>query len=76
MEINEIYSGFRLVKKTKISELDANLLEFKHEKSGGTLAYIECNDLKHYQMIQLVCVILSNIRFYVDQKNFHLKNHL
>lgn len=44
MEINEIYSGFRLVKKTKISELDANLLEFKHEKSGGTLAYIECND--------------------------------
>ena len=40
MEINEIYSGFRLVKKTKISELDANLLEFKHEKSGGTLAYI------------------------------------
>lgn len=44
MGINEIYSGFRLVKKTKISELDANLLEFKHEKSGGTLAYIECND--------------------------------
>lgn len=44
MEINEIYSGFRLVKKTKISELDANLLEFKHEKSGGTLTYIECND--------------------------------
>lgn len=44
MEINEIYSGFRLVKKTKISELDTNLLEFKHEKSGGTLAYIECND--------------------------------
>lgn len=44
MEINGIYSGFKLVKKTKISELDANLLEFKHEKSGGTLAYIECDD--------------------------------
>lgn len=44
MEINEIYSGFKLIKKTKISELDATLLEFKHEKSGGTLAYIECDD--------------------------------
>ena len=44
MEINEIYSGFKLIKRTKISELDATLLEFKHEKSGGTLAYIECDD--------------------------------
>ncbi|MBS1476937.1 MAG: hypothetical protein HP024_03205 [Acholeplasmatales bacterium] len=44
MKINDIYSGFRLVKKTKIEEIDANLLEFKHEKSGGSLAYIECDD--------------------------------
>lgn len=44
MKINDVYSGFRLVKKTKIAEIDANLLEFKHEKSGGNLAYIECDD--------------------------------
>lgn len=44
MKINEIYYGFKFLKETKLDELDAKLLEFKHLKSGGTLAYLQCDD--------------------------------
>ena len=44
MNINEIYSGFKLLSIKKIKDLDSNLYEFKHEKSGATLVYLENDD--------------------------------
>ena len=44
MEINDIVHGFRLLKKTYIPEVVSTAYEFKHEKSGARLLFLENKD--------------------------------
>ena len=44
MEINKVYSGFKLINKKNITELDSNMYEFLHEESGASLVYLENED--------------------------------
>lgn len=44
MEINKIYSGFKLVKIVEVNDIGSTLYEFNHIKSGGTLVYLENED--------------------------------
>ena len=44
MEINKIYSGFRLDRIERIDEINGTAYEMKHEKSGARLIYIDSPD--------------------------------
>ena len=44
MEINKIYSGFRLDRIEHIDEINGTAYEMKHEKSGARLIYIDSPD--------------------------------
>ncbi|MFA6849505.1 MAG: insulinase family protein, partial [Selenomonadaceae bacterium] len=44
MELNKIYHGFRLLKTTKIKEVNSTAYEFTHEKSGARLLFLENKD--------------------------------
>lgn len=44
MEINEVYSGFRLDRIERIDEINGTAYEMKHEKSGARLIYIDSPD--------------------------------
>ena len=44
LEVNKQYSGFELKKITFVSEIDADMYEFEHLKSGAKLLYIDRND--------------------------------
>ena len=44
MEINKVYSGFRLVRIEHIDEINGTAYEMKHEKSGARLIYIDSPD--------------------------------
>ena len=44
MEINGIYSGFKLLKTKEIKEIDSTLYEFYHEQSGASLVYLKNSD--------------------------------
>ena len=44
MNINEIYSGFKLLKVKEIKEIDSILYEFYHVKSGASLVYLKNSD--------------------------------
>lgn len=44
MEINKVYSGFRLDRIERIDEINGTAYEMKHEKSGARLIYIDSPD--------------------------------
>ena len=44
MELNKIYSGFRLNRIERIEEINGTAYEMKHEKSGARLIYIDSPD--------------------------------
>lgn len=44
MELNKIYSGFRLDRIERIDEINGTAYEMKHEKSGARLIYIDSPD--------------------------------
>lgn len=44
MELNKIYSGFRLNRIERIEEINGTAYEMKHEKSGARLIYIDSLD--------------------------------
>lgn len=44
MEINKVYSGFRLDRIERIDEINGIAYEMKHEKSGARLIYIDSPD--------------------------------
>ena len=44
MEINKVYSGFRLDRIERIDEINGTAYEMKHEKSGARLIYIDSLD--------------------------------
>lgn len=44
MELNKIYSGFRLNRIERIEEINGTAYEMKHEKSGARLIYIDSSD--------------------------------
>ncbi|MCQ2798614.1 MAG: insulinase family protein [Bacilli bacterium] len=44
MNIGDKINGFTLKSSRKIEDLGGTLHEFEHDKSGGKLAYIECDD--------------------------------
>ena len=44
MEINKVYSGFRLDRIERIDEINGTAYEMKHEKSGALLIYIDSPD--------------------------------
>lgn len=44
MEINKVYSGFRLDRIERIDEINGTAYEMKHEKSGASLIYIDSPD--------------------------------
>ena len=44
MNINQIYSGFKLLNIKEIKEIDSTLYEFYHEKSGASLVYLANED--------------------------------
>ena len=44
MEINKVYSGFRLDRIERIDEINGTAYEIKHEKSGARLIYIDSPD--------------------------------
>lgn len=44
MELNKIYSGFRLNRIERIEEINGTVYEMKHEKSGARLIYIDSPD--------------------------------
>lgn len=44
MEINKVYSGFRLGRIERIDEINGTAYEMKHEKSGARLIYIDSPD--------------------------------
>ena len=44
MEINKVYSGFRLDRIEHIDEINGTAYEMKHEKSGARLIYIDSPD--------------------------------
>lgn len=44
MELNKIYSGFRLDRVERIDEINGTAYEMKHEKSGARLIYIDSPD--------------------------------
>ena len=44
MELNKIYSGFRLDRIERIDEINGTAYEMKHEKSGARLIYIDAPD--------------------------------
>ncbi|WP_251425021.1 insulinase family protein [Veillonella agrestimuris] len=44
MELNKIYSGFRLHRVERIDEINGTAYEMKHEKSGARLIYIDSPD--------------------------------
>ena len=46
MELNKIYSGFRLDRIERIDEINGTAYEMKHEKSGARLIYIDCLDFE------------------------------
>ena len=44
MEINKVYSGFRLDRIERIDEINGTAYEMRHEKSGARLIYIDSPD--------------------------------
>ena len=44
MNLNDRLYGFRVVRKNHIKELDADIYELEHEKSGARLAYLDRED--------------------------------
>ena len=44
MEINKVYSGFRLDRIERIDEINFTAYEIKHEKSVARLNYIDSPD--------------------------------
>lgn len=40
----ELKHGFKLVKTTKLKDIEGCLYEYEHQKSGGTLIYFDCED--------------------------------
>lgn len=44
MEVNKVYSGFRLNRIERIEEINGTAYEMKHEKSGARLIYIDSPD--------------------------------
>ncbi len=44
MEIKDVNYGFECIKKKYIADIDSTLYEFKHNKSGATLVYLENDD--------------------------------
>ena len=74
MEINKVYSGFRLDRIERIDEINGTAYEMKHEKSGARLIYIDSPDsislLEQHHIIVLVLHILWNIPFYVVLVSF------
>ena len=53
MELNKIYSGFRLNRIERIDEINGTAYEMKHEKSGARLIYIDSLD-KIIDMVELL----------------------
>ncbi len=79
MEINKVYSGFRLDRIERIDEINGTAYEMKHEKSGARLIYIDSPDsnklfniaLEQHLTTVLVWHILWSILFYVVLENSH-----
>ena len=44
MEINEIYSGFKLTRIKELKDIDGIIYEFKHLKSEASLVYLKTDD--------------------------------
>ena len=44
MNINDVVSGFRLLRKSSIEEVSSEALVFEHEKSGARLFFLQNDD--------------------------------
>lgn len=44
LKVSETYSGFKLIKKEYIGDIDSTVFEFEHEKTGAKLACIKNSD--------------------------------
>ncbi len=44
LKISQVYSGFKLMKKEHIEDIDSTVFEFEHEKTGAKLACIKNSD--------------------------------
>ncbi len=44
LKVSKAYSGFKLIKKEYIDDIDSTVFEFEHEKTGARLVYIKNSD--------------------------------
>lgn len=42
--VGNVYSGFKLLSKTYIKDIDSTVFEFEHEKTGGKVCYVKNDD--------------------------------
>ena len=79
MELNKIYSGFRLDRIERIDEINGTAYEMKHEKSGARLIYIDSPDTNKVLILPLerllkivqASLISWNTPYFVVLVNFH-----
>ena len=79
MELNKIYSGFRLDRIERIDEINGTAYEMKHEKSGARLIYIDSPDTNKVFNIAFrttpqdstVSLISWSTPYFVVLVNFH-----
>ena len=79
MELNKIYSGFRLDRIERIDEINGTAYEMKHEKSGARLFILTHQTLIKYLILPLerllkiaqVSLISWSTPCFVVLVNFH-----